>query len=153
MYRGRGWPVAAGVLTLALAACTGAQATPTPGDGGTTVEVTLQEWAVVPAEMSAPAGQVTFVITNEGPDDVHEFVVIRTDLAPGDLPTDATGTVVEGGEGMEVVDEVEDLPVGDTAELAVELAAGSYVLVCNIYDEDEAEAHYQMGMRIGFTVE
>jgi len=151
MYRGRGWPAVAGVLTLALAACTGAQATPTPG--GTTVEVTLQEWAVVPAQFNAPAGEVTFVITNVGPDDVHEFVVIRTDLAPGDLPTDATGAVVEGSEGMEVVDEVEDLPIGDTAELTVDLTAGSYVLVCNTYDEDEAEAHYQMGMRIGFTVE
>ena len=27
------------------------------------------------------------------------------------------------------------------------------VLVCNIFDDDEQEAHYQMGMYTGFTVE
>ena len=70
------------------------------GAGGTTVEVTLQEWAVVPAETSAPAGTITFAVTNEGPDDVHEFVIIQTDLEPGDLPTDDTGAVDESGEGI-----------------------------------------------------
>lgn len=121
--------------------------------GGTTVNVTLQEWAVLPDAETAPAGDVTFVVTNEGPDDVHEFVIIRTDLDPGDLPTDATGAVDEAGEGIEVIDEIEDIAVGDTAEVSATLEAGSYVLICNIYSEDEQEAHYAEGMRIAFTVE
>jgi hypothetical protein len=50
------------------------------------------------------------------------------------------------------VDEVEDIPVGDTPTLTVDLTAGSYVLICNIFDESENEAHYQEGMRTGFTV-
>jgi uncharacterized cupredoxin-like copper-binding protein len=121
--------------------------------GGTTVDVTLQEWAVVPAETTAPAGTVTFAVTNEGPDDVHEFVVIQTDLDPDDLPTDATGAVDEAGEGIEVIDEIEDIPVGETQEVTVDLEAGNYVLICNIYTEDEQEAHYAEGMRVAFTVE
>jgi hypothetical protein len=34
----------------------------------------------------------------------------------------------------------------------VTLAAGKYVLMCNIYDETEKESHYKMGMRTPFTV-
>jgi uncharacterized cupredoxin-like copper-binding protein len=124
------------------------------GDGGgaTEVAVTLQEWSVLPDVDSAPAGDVVFTITNEGPEDIHEFVIFRTDLDPDALPVDEDGVVDEEGEGITVVDEVEDLAVGATEELAVELAAGSYVLVCNIWSEDEAEAHYAMGMRTAFTV-
>jgi hypothetical protein len=148
------------VLLLTLAACS-ASASPAasaPADesgaaGGTTVNVTLQEWAVVPESESAPAGPVTFVVANEGPDDVHEFVILRTDLAPSDLPTDDTGAVDEAGEGIEVIDEIEDLAVGDTAEVTVDLEAGSYVLLCNIYSADEDEAHYAEGMRVAFLVE
>ena len=137
---------------LGVAGCTGASPTPS-ADDGTTVDVTLQEWAVVPAVTSAPAGEITFHITNNGPEDVHEFVVIQTDLAHGDLPVDETGTVDEEGGEMTVVDEVEDLPVGETEDLTVSLDAGNYVLICNIYSADEQESHYQMGMHIGFTVE
>jgi uncharacterized cupredoxin-like copper-binding protein len=119
----------------------------------TTIDVTLQEFAVIPAQDSAPAGSITFQVENTGPDDVHEFVVIKTDLAPDALPTDENGAVDEGGEGMEVIDEIEDIPVGDTPSVTVDLDAGNYVLICNIWDEEEQEAHYQMGMRTGFTVE
>ena len=120
--------------------------------GGTTVDVTLQEWAVLPDPGSVAAGEVTFTITNDGPEDVHEFVVIQTDLDPADLPTDETGAVSEDGEGMTVIDEVEDVAVGATEELTVSLEAGNYVLICNIYSADEDEAHYAMGMRVAFTV-
>lgn len=120
--------------------------------GPTTVKVTLQEWAVVPAANSAKAGAVTFEVTNNGPDDVHEFVVIKTDLDPGALPTDADGAVSEEGQGMTVVDEIEDVAIGSTQKLAVTLAAGKYVLICNIYDEANKEAHYKLGMRTAFTV-
>jgi uncharacterized cupredoxin-like copper-binding protein len=122
------------------------------GGGGSTVDVTLEEFAVSANPASVGAGEVTFDITNEGPDDVHEFVVIRTDLEVTELPTDENGAVEEEGEGMEVVDEVEDLPVGESESLSVDLDAGSYVLICNIYDEEEQEAHYQEGMRTSFTV-
>jgi len=143
-----------GSATIRLAAIAAAALVATACQpAATTVDVTLQEWAVVVADDSVPAGEVTFSVTNDGPDDIHEFVIIRTDLAPGDLPVDEHGAVTEAGEGMEVVDEIEDIPVGDTAEVTVELEAGSYVLLCNIYSADEDEAHYAEGMRIAFTVE
>jgi uncharacterized cupredoxin-like copper-binding protein len=117
------------------------------------VDVTLQEFAVIPSEATVGAGEVTFDVTNEGPDDVHEFVVIRTDLSPEALPTVEDGSVDEAGEGLEVIDEIEDIPVGDSSSLTVDLEAGNYVLICNIYDATEDEAHYQEGMRVAFTVE
>jgi uncharacterized cupredoxin-like copper-binding protein len=134
------------VLGLVAAACSS-------DEGGGTVGVTLQEFAVVPAESSIGAGEVTFEVTNEGPDDVHEFVVFKTDLAPDALPTGEDGSVDEAGEGLELINEIEDIAVGDAPTLTVSLDAGNYVLICNIYDESELEAHYQEGMFVGFTVE
>ena len=134
------------VLGLVAAACSS-------DEGGGTVGVTLQEFAVVPAESSIGAGEVTFEVTNGGPDDVHEFVVFKTDLAPDALPTGEDGSVDEAGEGLELINEIEDIAVGDAPTLTVSLDAGNYVLICNIYDESELEAHYQEGMFVGFTVE
>lgn len=170
MRRGFSILAVVALLTLLVTACqTSASGSPAesaaaggasaaPGEsaaagGGTEVGVGLQEWAVLPSADSAPAGEITFVVVNEGPDDVHEFVIIRTDLDPGDLPTDATGAVDEAGEGIEVIDEIEEIAVGDSAEVTVTLEAGNYVLICNIYTEAEQEAHYAMGMRTAFTVE
>lgn len=145
---------AVSLIALAISACTTGQPTssPTPGAGRTTVQVTLQEWSVVPATTSAPAGEVIFQVTNTGPEDIHEFVVLKTDLDPGALPIDANGAVTESGAGMTVVDEIEDIPVGQTQTLDVTLQAGKYVLLCNIYSESENEAHYRLGMRTAFEV-
>lgn len=149
--------VVAGLVAISLAAvgCTAGGSSPSPtvgGGGATTVEVTLQEWAVVLAAASAPAGEITFEVTNEGPEDIHEFVVIKTDLEAAELPADADGVIDEAGDGMEVIDEIEDLPVGENQSLSITLEAGSYVLLCNIWDEGEGEAHYEMGMRTAFSV-
>jgi uncharacterized cupredoxin-like copper-binding protein len=147
MHLRRGGLAAALVVlaALSLASCGGGEET--------TVDVTLQEFSVIPAQESAPAGMITFRVENTGPEDVHEFVVIKTDLAPDALPTDENGAVEEEGEGVEVIDEIEDIPVGETQSVTVDLDAGSYALICNIWDEEEQEAHYAMGMRTAFTVE
>jgi hypothetical protein len=116
------------------------------------VQVTLQEWAVGTDVTEAPAGPVTFNVTNIGPEDIHEFVVIRTDLPFIDLPTDDTGAVDESAGGMVVIGEIEDIPVGTSQDLTLTLEPGAYALICNIYSPEEAEAHYQMGMRASFTV-
>lgn len=131
-------------LALVAASC---------GDDEETVQITLQEFAVGADTPSVPAGSVTFEATNEGPDDVHEFVVIATDLAITELPTVEDGSVDEAGEGLEVIGEIEDIPVGETQSVTLDLEAGNYALICNIYDADEDEAHYQEGMRTSFTVE
>jgi uncharacterized cupredoxin-like copper-binding protein len=132
---------------LSLVACGGGEET--------TVAVTLQEFSVLPAQDSAPAGSITFDVENTGPEDIHEFVVIKTDLAPDALPTAEDGSVDETGEGIEVIGEIEDLATGSTETLNVDLDAGSYVLICNIVEEEGGDTlvHYALGMRTGFTVE
>ena len=91
------------------------------------------------------AGDITFDITNDA-EQTHEFVVFKTDLAADQLPTDENGDVDEAGEGVELVDEIEDIEGGSTQSLTVNLDAGSYVLICNL------PGHYGQGMHAGFTV-
>lgn len=145
--------IAAGGLTIVLvAACGGgASSAPSAAGGAATVDVALQEWAVAPSTSSAAAGDVTFKATNKGPDDEHELVVVKTDLAPEALPTKPDGAVDEEGAGMTVIGEIEEFAVGSTGQATMKLDAGSYVLLCNIVDA-EGDAHYQKGMRTGFTV-
>lgn len=146
-------------LSIGVGACSSTGATTSPASpsaaaaAGTTVQVTLKEWAIAADVATAPAGAVTFTAKNEGPDDIHEFVVIKTDLSLIDLPTDATGAVDEAGGGMTVSGEIEDIAVGDSGDLTLTLEPGAYVLICNIYDDTEKEAHYQEGMRASFTVQ
>lgn len=146
--RHRGWPAVAvlSVVMLALVGC---------GGGGSTVGVTLSEFAVVPAETTASAGEVTFEATNDGPNDPHELVVVRTDLDINSLPTRDDGGVDEDGEGIEIIGEIEEFEVGATQSASFDLEAGSYALICNLVEEEEGglEAHYKEGMRAAFTVE
>jgi uncharacterized cupredoxin-like copper-binding protein len=151
------------VLLPVIAALTGcgggASASPSapssPGGGGSTVNVTLQEWAVVPAQPTAPAGTVTFNVTNNGPEDPHELVVFRTDLGHRALPTREDGGVDEEGEGVELIGEIEEFDPGATESADFELAAGKYVLICNLVEEEEGEleSHYGLGMSVEFTVQ
>jgi uncharacterized cupredoxin-like copper-binding protein len=131
-------------IALVLTAC--------GGDGESTVDVTLQEFAVTPSSSSVDAGSVTFDASNDGPEDEHELVVIRTDLDPTALPTDENGAVDENGEGIEVIGEIEEFPPGESRSATFDLESGNYVLICNIYDEEEQEAHYAEGMRTTFEV-
>ena len=159
------WIAAVAVLSLISAGCSSGDDGGTTGASGASgasgeqtgaagaIDVTLQEYAIIPGAASATAGTVTFDVTNAGPDDVHEFVVIKTDLAPDALPTNKDGTVDEEAACLEPQGEVEDVAVGDTQSLTLDLSAGNYVFICNIYEDDTHEAHYQEGMRVAFTVE
>jgi uncharacterized cupredoxin-like copper-binding protein len=109
-----------------------------------TIDVTLSDFKIELSDTSSPAGEVTFEVHNKGPS-VHEFVVFKTDLEPDALPTDDAGDVAESDE-FAPVDEIEDIAKGASPTLTVDLAAGSYVLICNV------PAHYRQGMRTSFTV-
>ena len=129
-------------------------ASPTPSRA-TTVSVGLQEFAVVPSVATVPAGTVTFVVKNTGPDDVHEMVVVRTDLDPDALPVDKDGKAAEEGAGITSLGETGDIAVGETKQASFELTPGKYVLICNIVQTEpdgSLEAHYKVGMRTAFTV-
>ncbi|HKE54353.1 MAG TPA: hypothetical protein VKC55_06255 [Actinomycetota bacterium] len=122
--------------------------------GATGVDVTLEEFAIIPSPASVKAGEVSFHVTNAGPQEVHEFVVLKTDLAVDALPTKSDGSANEEGQGITPIDEIEDIAVGATQTLTVSLDAGNYVLICNIVNKKGGEtvSHYQQGMRAALTV-
>jgi uncharacterized cupredoxin-like copper-binding protein len=141
------------LLVAALSACSSSEDTTTttaPAASGTTITVSLGDTAdamfLTPSPMEAPAGDVTFEVTNDG-DREHEFVVLSTDFAADDLPFDEEADeALEETDGVVPIDEIESLMPGETKTLTVTLDAGHYALICNI------ERHYRLGMRSDFTV-
>lgn len=123
------------------------------GDGsGTKVSVTLDEWAVVPSPSAVPADRVTFAVENKG-DEPHELVVVKA-ASPEELSV-VDGKVDEGAlPAGAFIGEVEAFPAGGTCEGTFELAAGHYVLFCNLVEkhEGESESHFQQGMVATFEV-
>jgi uncharacterized cupredoxin-like copper-binding protein len=113
---------------------------------GTVVDAALSEFKIDLSATSAPAGAVTFAVTNNGTT-MHEFIVFQTDLAADKLPLSADGTMVdeEGAEGLTVIDEIEDVEVGATTSLDVTLPAAHFVIICNV------PTHYTSGMHVEFT--
>jgi uncharacterized cupredoxin-like copper-binding protein len=114
---------------------------------GASVDVELADFSIAPDPSSTAAGDVSFRIDNTA-QQAHEFVVMRTELAADELPTDDEGDVEEeGAPGIEVIDEVEDVAPGASEDLTVNLDPGHYVLLCNL------PGHYRQGMSAEFTVE
>ena len=118
---------------------------PTEPASETTIDVSLSEFVLEPSTDTASAGTFTFNVTSNGAI-FHNLRVIATDLAPDALPTD-DATFSADEEQLDVVASTEDLDPGEQETLTVELAAGSYVLICNI------ATHYDLGMAVAFTVE
>lgn len=146
-------------MTFIVAACSSDTTTTTAAADNTTaagspgtITVTLADvdastMLLTPSPSSAPAGEVTFEVTNSG-DQEHEFVVILSELSLEDLPFDeAADEVLEDDPAVTVIDEIESIMPGETKTLTVTLDAGTYALICNL------EGHFRMGMRSAFTVE
>ena len=134
---------ALGVVTaMAVLVAAGCQASsPPPKD----VSASLKEFAVNLSSAKAAPGSVTFTIKNDGTI-THEFVVLKSDLASDKLPSTADGKVDEESSELAGVDEIEDIEAGSTKTLTVDLAAGHYVLICNL------PGHYSGGMRASLEV-
>jgi uncharacterized cupredoxin-like copper-binding protein len=132
------------VLALVVPLTLARRHDPTPR--GTPVNVLLHDFTLRRDVDVVPAGTVRFRILNQGPT-THELSVIRTDRAPDKLPLQRDGlTINEDAPGMDFLDEAEGLDIGDRRTLALRLAAGNYVLYCNM------EGHYLGGMHAAFTV-
>jgi uncharacterized cupredoxin-like copper-binding protein len=137
------------LTVLSLLAATALLAGSCGGGGG--VDATLSNFKIELGSSSDKAGEVTFDIKNDGPS-VHEFVVFKTDLPPDQLPTttdNGVEIVDEEGQGLQAIDEKEDIAVDSSTTLTVTLAAGKYALICN---RSEDGGHYKQGMHVGFTV-
>jgi uncharacterized cupredoxin-like copper-binding protein len=118
-----------------------AKQTPTPAVAPARhIGVSLKEFTVNPTAKQAKAGRVTFSVRNDG-SVLHEFVVLRTDAAAGQLPVtsakaDETGNVGETG----------DLKPGRAKTIALNLKPGHYLMICNL------PGHYTAGQRTDLTV-
>lgn len=130
--------LAAATLCFAFAACS--------SSGG--INGTEKDFSISLSKSSASAGDVKFHVTNNGKQ-THEFVIFKTNLAEGSLPTTKEkGAVIvnESGPGVTHVDEIPGINPGDSKDLTVNLKAGKYVIICNL------PGHYQLGMHTTFTV-
>ena len=160
------------VLSVSVAACGGDDDSSTSAaDKGTVVNVELGEsgstYFVKPDQTTVEAGTVTFAVTNVG-ELYHEFIVYSNldDVATGDLPIneeeDEAGLTEENiiGEAPYATPPIvpSDKEPGDAdhrirgggwgAELTVDLAAGKYILLCNL------SGHYTQAKQYSaFTVE
>ncbi len=120
-----------------LAACSSSSPSAAAANG--TIDASVQEWHIDLSSHTVSAGEVTFNVDNKG-DETHEFVVVKTDVAEGDLPV-VDDQIPEDSDLITAVDEVEDIESGSTGnELTVNLEPGHYVIFCNLL------AHYGKGM-------
>jgi uncharacterized cupredoxin-like copper-binding protein len=103
----------------------------------------LRDYSVTLNAATVKAGPTKIGIRNRA-GQVHNFLVIRTDLPPDKLPYD-------GGRAMAKEDgalaKSKDLRAGGTGAVTVTLEPGSYVVICN------TAGHYQLGMRTALTVD
>jgi uncharacterized cupredoxin-like copper-binding protein len=130
--------VGAATLVLVLTAFIAHEAA--GGGAAATVQVTEKEWSLKPVPVSVKPGQVTFVLKNAGKL-AHELVVLKTNIAPGKLPTKGTKATEPGRVGK-----IPSIKPGGTKRVTLNLKAGKYVLICNV------PAHYKSGQRSAFRV-
>jgi len=94
---------------------------------------------------SAPAGRVTFHVTNSSKDAIHEMIVMYLQDPTKPLPYIENENRVDedraGDKG-----EVSELDPGHSGSLTVPLKPGKYLLICNV------PGHYEAGMWAEFTV-
>ncbi len=167
--------LAAAALMLGLAGCSSEKSSPgatvttsstrpaetSQAPGAATpseVTVVLSEWKIKPEPASYKAGSVTFNVRNIG-QTVHHMIILKTDLAPNALPTNADGTAKEDAPGITVMGKTNDVNPAVSKSLTVNLEPGSYVLICNILQTTNGQstlprplAHYSRGQAVAFTV-
>ena len=129
-------------LCLAVLVVSSCAAQPETLPADVQLTVTLKDYSVVLSTATVKAGTVKIGVLNSGAM-AHQFDLIKTDLAADKLPIDqATAKAKEDG----LVKQVLNLGIGKTAVVTVDLAAGHYVVLCNV------AGHYQLGMRADLTV-
>ena len=105
--------------------------------------VDMKEYSVTLNTATLKAGVVKIGIRNVGTM-VHDFNLIKTDLPFDKLPVDnaAAKAATDG-----LVRQMQNIAPNRVSTLEVNLAAGSYVIICNV------AGHYQLGMRAALKVE
>ena len=104
--------------------------------------MTLTEYKIKPGAVTAPAGHVTFDVTNSG-QMKHQFTIIRTNKSAATvLSKQNPDDDIPGARG-----EIASIAPGASKTLVIKnLKAGHYAIVCAL------PGHYQAGMYTDFTV-
>jgi uncharacterized cupredoxin-like copper-binding protein len=126
-------------LALTIAACAGA-AEMIPPD--VDLAVTMKDYRVELSVDTLKAGTVKIGVKNSGGME-HSFELIKSDLPFDKLPIDS-GAAKAKEDGL--IKQVKSIGVGKVATLTADLAAGNYVVICNV------AGHYQLGMRVALAV-
>jgi hypothetical protein len=130
--------------------------TPAPTTAGTPasqLSATLLDYSIQLPIAPSTTSDVTLNVKNDG-STTHELVVLKTDLAPADLPTKADGSANEDAEGVTNVGETGDMEAGASDSFTVDLQPGHYVVICNVVQTTNGEtiSHYQKKMYTEFTI-
>jgi uncharacterized cupredoxin-like copper-binding protein len=125
-------------VALTIAACAGATETIPPD---VDLAVTMKDYKVELSVDTVTAGSVKIGVRNAGGME-HSFELIKTDLPFDKLPTTGDAKAREDG----LVKQVKSLGVGKVSVVTADLAAGNYVVICNV------AGHYQLGMRAALAV-
>lgn len=131
-------------LLAVIAAAVLLPAVALPAHGPSVVKFKMVEWDIIPQNASkshGPLPKVTFVVKNAGKLE-HEFVVLRTNTAAGQLAKAGANEAPEKG----AVGEIEEIPPGSTKTLSLKLARGHYALICNF------TGHWNKGQFVDYYV-
>lgn len=118
----------------------GAQAT--VGSASSTLHATLTEFALTLDKNEAPSGRVTIDAKNDGTV-AHQIVIANTDLDADKLPVQAG--IVDVAK-LKIVGKLTEFAAKTVSSDGFGLAAGRYVLFCNV------PGHYQAGMHTVLTI-
>ncbi len=121
-------------------------ATPQSGTPSPTTKIRVIEetGAILMSTCMVPSGKVEFDLTNIGITEAN-FILLRTDIAPGSLPVQGAMVDVQASGVTQVAGEAA-FPPNETRTLTVDLQPGKYVAISNL------EGQYGQGMYFGFTV-
>jgi uncharacterized cupredoxin-like copper-binding protein len=138
--------LALGAGVTILAAGSGLAAAPTM--------VQVDEWnkddgsqgiTITPPQIKA--GKVTFKVRNISKDEVHELLIVKTNIPPEQFqPEGDNPAKIDEGRLPGVRELPHDLKPGQTASLTMTVKPGQYVLFCN------QTGHFQAGMHSILTV-
>jgi hypothetical protein len=106
--------------------------------------VSLTEWKVI-LSGTIKSGKTKLTINDIGVA-AHELLVFKSNLAPSAFPTDKSGDIEEDGPGVKLLSDGENIDPGGTQTRTIDLAPGTYFLVCNI------PGHFKQGMFTEVTV-
>jgi uncharacterized cupredoxin-like copper-binding protein len=96
-------------------------------------------------QSTVKAGSVRFDVTNWSGGMLHEMLVVAVDNAASPLPYDHGQAKVAENQ-VKVLGDTSELQPNASRTLDLTLAAGSYLLICNV------PGHYAAGMAVPFTV-